>query len=214
MPASQPIGADPLTLHEFSALVEAIYRGPLESPPWKGFLESIRSRLAANYAVLVLLPASLEHPQVLVIAGPYTTEATDAYNSRFFEMDPFVGLPHNQTTMASELLGEGQWFDSLFYRDYLKPLDIRDVMGADLVTAEGEECRLRVTRTHGGAPFGARDKALCELMLPHLRQAVHLCSNLNLLDIERKLLASTIDRMQVGTVMLDSKGEKIGRAHV
>ena len=196
-----------LPLADFSRLVEAVYKGPLEAPPWKTFLESIKLHLSASFTTLVLRPPTTqERTSVIVVAGPRTVEATDAYNTRFFEMDPFVGLPPDQVLAAAELVGEQKWLDSVFYREYLQPLDIRHVIGADLVTSEGEECRFRATRTHAHPPFSAQDKAVCQLLLPHLKQAVHLRSHLDLIESERRLFAGTIDRMQVGTVTLDEKG--------
>ena len=198
---------DALTQDEFSKLVEVIYKGPLESPPWKSFAEAIRLRLAANFAVLILRPATQESPQIsAVIAGPHSSEATEAYGTRFFELDPFVGLPPSRVVIAAELIGERQWLESTFYREYLEPLDVRHVLGADLRTEEGEECRFRLTRSPTQPPFDTQDKAICQSILPHLVQAVHLRSKLGVLSVERQLLAGTIGRMQVGTVTLDAKG--------
>lgn len=196
-----------LPLEAFSRLIETIYQGPLESPPWKTFLEALKTHLSASFTVLVLRPAAPERAQIVVIAGPTTVEGMDLYNSRFFELDPFVSLPHDQVVEAGEILGEQRWLDSLFYREYLQPLDIRHIIGVDLSPSqEGEDCRLRVTRSHAQPPFSERDKAFCRLILPHLKRSVQLYSRMDQIDIERKLFATTIDRLQVGTVTLDDKG--------
>jgi DNA-binding CsgD family transcriptional regulator len=200
--------ADPLSLDGFSRLVERIYQGPLESPPWKGFLEELRGHLSASYATLVLKPAAPERASVMVTAGPTTVQAVDLYNSRFYELDPFVNQTRDKVVSAAELVGERAWLDSVIYREYLQPLDILHVLGVDLMPAqEGEDCRLRATRTHQQPPFSERDKALFRLVVPHLKQSVLLCSHMEQLDIERRLLAGTVERMQVGTVTLDEKGQ-------
>ena len=198
---------DVLSLADFGGLVEAIYKGPLESPPWKTFLAAIKERLSASFALLILRPASAERRSVLVVAGPASAEATEAYDRRFFELDPFVGLPPDRVLVAAELIGERQWLDGVLYREYLQPLDILHVLGADIVTSEGEHCGFRMTRGHAQPPFSAEDKALCQLVLPHLKQAVHLHAHLDLIESERRLFSGTIERLQVGTVTLDAKGE-------
>lgn len=198
---------DLLSLDEFSSLVEAIYQGPLESPPWKNFLETLKTHLCASFTTLVLKPASPERASLMIVAGPTSVENVDLYNSRFFELDPFGALPHDQVVVAAEILGERRWLDSVFYREYLQPIDILHVLGADLSPSqEGEDCRLRATRSHAQPPFSERDKAFCRLILPHLRRSVQLYSRMDQIDIERKLFATTIERLQVGTVTLDEKG--------
>jgi len=195
-----------MSLAEFGSLVESIYRGPLESPPWKSFLTQIKERLSASFIVLILRPASPERPSVQVVAGPKSVEAIDAYNSRFYELDPFVGLTAGRVVTASDLIGERAWLDSVIYREYLQPLDILHILGSDLRTSEGEHCGFRATRAHAQPAFDDSDKALCQLLLPHLKQAVHLHAHLDLIETERKLFSGTIERLQVGTVTLDGKG--------
>ena len=204
---AQPARADLLPLDEFSRLVQGIYQGPLESPPWKTSLDALRQRLKASYTTLSLRAATPKRPSLIVLAGPTRVENLDLYNSRFFQLDPFIGLPPDEIVSAEELLGEQRWLDSVIYREYLQPLDIRHVLGVDLAPSrEGEDCRLRATRGPGEPPFGERDKALCRLLLPHLKQSVRLCSHMDQIDIERQLFAGAVERMQLGTVMLDDKG--------
>lgn len=194
-------------LHEFSRLVESIYQGPLESPPWKSFLDALRTRLAALFTTLVLRPASPERPSVIVNVGPARAEGVDQYNSRFFELDPFVGLALDQVAAATDIAGERSWIDSAFYREYLRPLDILHVLGANLSPLPGGAgCGLRILRSHAQPPFAEPDKALCRSVLPHLRQAVRLWSHIEHIDMERRLYAGAVERMQVGTVTLDEAG--------
>jgi DNA-binding CsgD family transcriptional regulator/PAS domain-containing protein len=200
------VNTDVLGVTDFSGLVESVYKGPLESPPWKTFLESMKGLLSASFTVIILRPAAPERPPVLVVAGPASVEATEAYNTRFFEMDPFVGLPPDRVVTAIDLIGERQWLDGTFYREYMQPLDILHILGVDLVTSEGEHCGFRATRSHAQPAFSAQDKALCQLVLPHLKQAVHLHSHMDLIESERRLFSGAIERLQVGTVTLDAKG--------
>jgi hypothetical protein len=196
-----------LPLDEFSRLVESVYHGPLESMPWKNFLEELKLHLSASYTTLILRPASPERPSVMVVAGATETRSLDLYNSRFYEFDPFVNLPPDKVVQAAEILGERLWTDSLIYREYLKPLDILHVLGLNLApTQEDEDCRLRATRSHGQAPFGPREKALCQMLVPHIKQAVLLYAHMELIDIERRMLVGAVERMQVGTVTLDERG--------
>ena len=196
-----------LSLSEFSELLAAIYEGPLEAVPWKSALDLLRRHLRASYVTLMLRPPSADLAPLMVNSSgdwPITREAE--YNKHYYALDPFVDLPQDRVVTVQELIGEANWRESEFYTQFLKPLDILHALGADIRTDDGIECRLRVARPHREPPFSENDKALCTVVLPHLKRAVRLHSQLEVVDSERRLYAGTVDRMLVGTVMLDETG--------
>jgi DNA-binding CsgD family transcriptional regulator len=196
-----------LSLSDFSELLAAIYEGPLEAVPWKSALDLLRRHLRASYVTLMLRPPSADLAPLMVNSAgdwPITREAE--YNKHYYALDPFVDLPQDKVVTVQELIGEANWRESEFYTQFLKPLDILHALGADIRTDDGIECRLRVARPHREPPFSENDKALCTVVLPHLKRAVRLHSQLEGVDSERRLYAGTVDRMLVGTVMLDETG--------
>jgi DNA-binding CsgD family transcriptional regulator len=196
-----------LSLSDFSELLAAIYEGPLEAVPWKSALDLLRRHLRASYVTLMLRPPSADLAPLMVNSAgdwPITREAE--YNKHYYALDPFVDLPQDRVVTVQELIGEANWRESEFYTQFLKPLDILHALGADIRTDDGIECRLRVARPHREPPFSENDKALCTVVLPHLKRAVRLHSQLEVVDSERRLYAGTVDRMLVGTVMLDETG--------
>ena len=204
---SSPYGSVSLSLAEFSELVAAIYEGPLEAVPWKSALDLLRRHLRASYVTLMLRPPSADREALMVNSAgdlPITREAE--YNKHYYALDPFVDLPQDTVVTVNELIGDASWRESEFYKQFLKPLDILHALGADIRTEDGLECRLRVARPHREPPFSESDKALCTVVLPHLKRAVRIHSQLELMDSERRLYAGTVDRMLVGTVTLDETG--------
>ena len=196
-----------LSLAELSDLLAAIYEGPLEAVPWNRALDLLRRHLRASYVTLMLRPPSADREALMVNSAgdwPITREAE--YNKHYYALDPFVDLPPDRVVTVNELIGDANWRDSEFYKQFLKPLDILHALGADIRTEDGLECRLRVARPHREPPFSENDKALCTVVLPHLKRAVRLHSQLELIDSERRLYAGTVDRMLVGTVTLDETG--------
>jgi DNA-binding CsgD family transcriptional regulator len=204
---SPPHGSVSLSLGEFSELVATIYEGPLEAVPWKSALDLLRRHLRASYVTLMLRPPSADREALMVNSAgdwPITREAE--YNKYYYALDPFVDLPQDRVVTVQELIGDANWLESEFYKQFLKPLDILHALGADIRTDDGLECRLRVARPHREPPFSDNDKALCTVVLPHLKRAVRLHSQLEVIDSERRLYAGTVDRMLVGTVTLDETG--------
>ncbi|MFM0247773.1 helix-turn-helix transcriptional regulator [Paraburkholderia sediminicola] len=197
-----------VSVAQFSELMARIYKGPLDTPPWADALELIRTSLGANYTTLILRSPSSDRRGLMVHAsetGP-GLPGEASYNNYYYSLDPFVDLPTNRVVSVDEVFGDTGWLSSELYRQFLKPADIRYLMGADLRTESGVECSFRVCRSHASTHFQARDKAFCALLLPHLWRAVELHSRLNIVESERTLYANTIDHMQIGTITLDEGG--------
>ncbi len=187
-------------------LLSAIYEGPLESPPWQSAMQLLRDTLAAAHVTLMLRPPSPDSAGVMINTGATTVEAVKSYETHFFALDPFVRLQEGEVVTAEELIGK-QWLESPVYRDYLKPLDIRHLLGADMYTRDGIECRLRITRGHDAQPFSAAEKALCSTLLPHLKRSIQLHARLDSLECERQLFAGTINRMLLGIISFTRNGQ-------
>lgn len=194
-----------LDLDRVDPLLGAIYEGPMQSPPWHTALELLKEQLSAKHVTLMLRPPSPESSGVMINTGPVTVQGQQSYESHFFALDPFVRLKEGEVVTAEELIGKA-WLDSPVYREYLKPLDIRHLLGTDIYTQEGVECRLRITRTHDAKPFSAADKALVRFLLPHLKRSINLHSRLDFLECERQLFAGTVNRMLLGMISFDQNG--------
>src|SRR5712692_7118403 len=134
-------------LETFSELVGAIYDGLLETIPWQKILGRMRSELGANYVTLILRSPRPGDQGLMVNVGDVTSEGLISYHSHFYAMDPFIGLPSEQVVTTSEIMSEARWVASPFYQEFLAPFDIHHLMGADIRTDDGVECRLRVCRS-------------------------------------------------------------------
>ncbi len=210
--ASKAASKRPLTtvakaedLAQLDLLLGAIYEGPTESPPWNSALQMMRDTLLAAHVTLILRPPSQDSAGVMINTGPITTQGVESYESHFFATDPFVRLQEGEVLTAEELIGT-QWLESSIYNEYLKPLGIRHLLGADIYTKDGIECRLRITRPLESKSFSPDDKALVRFLLPHLKRSIQLHARLDFLETERQLFAGTVNRMLLGIVSFDQNG--------
>ncbi len=197
-----------VSLSAFSTLLGNIYQGPMEQVPWGRALEQIRRQLDANYATLILRSPATDRPGLMVNASEHgsTLPGEVSYNNYYYSLDPFIGLPSDRVVTIDEHLGSGVWCMSELYQQFLKDIGIRYILGADLRTEDGVECRFRVCRNHDSPDFSAADKALCTALLPHLKRPVDLHPRIEVVESERTVYASAIDRMLVGMVILDESG--------
>lgn len=194
---------------ELSTLLGLLYQGPMEATPWSSSLELVRRRLDASFATLVLRTPASSRPGLIVNASVYGSSlpGEPSYSNDYYSLCPFIGLPTDQVRTADEIFGESGWRGNQFYKQYLQPLDLRYILAANIRTEDGVECAFFVSRNHAANDFGAIEKAFIEVLLPHLKRAVDLHSKLDVLESERSLYASTIDRMLIGAVILDEGGE-------
>ncbi|HZR38308.1 MAG TPA: helix-turn-helix transcriptional regulator [Nevskia sp.] len=210
-PQSTKAGA-PVPVEEFSRLAALVYRGTMEPLPWAGIIEALHRLLQASWVTLILRPASDQHQAMMINmgreGGPHVA-ASPHIDPGVFALDPFMNLPGDRIVTADEVIGENNWLNSEYYKQFCAPAGVRYVMGADIHTDEGSECRLRVCRPAESPPFDEGEKALCRMLLPHFENAVQLYTRLDVAESERQLLAGTVDRMLLGTVILDEAGTVI-----
>jgi DNA-binding CsgD family transcriptional regulator/PAS domain-containing protein len=202
---SLPNVSDATALAGLDRLIGAIYEGPLESPPWQTALQMLREQMKAAHVTLMLRAPSSDNSGVMINTGTVTEQATESYETHFFAMDPFVRLAEGEVVTAEELIGK-QWLQSQIYKEFMQPLDIRHLLGADIYTKEGIECRLRITRSHDARTFSAEDKTLIRFLLPHLKRSIRLHARLDLLECERQLFAGTVNRMLLGIISFAPNG--------
>ena len=194
---------------QLSTLLGQVYQGPLEPTPWSSLLEAIRLQLQASFATLVLRTPASERPGLIVNASAYgpLLPGEPSYSEHYYAVCPFLDWPTDRIATADEVFGGAAWCAHEFYLQYLKPLDLRYILTSNMRTEAGVECALFVSREHAGRDYDAADKALIGILLPHLKRAVDLHSTLDVLESERGLYAGAIDRLLVGTLLLDESGQ-------
>lgn len=211
------------TTHDrYDQLVLAIYRGITESTPWQTFLPLLRNQLDARVVSLVLRPPAqgdqglilnCVRPQntgtaelTLQLANPRDWPAT-AYKEQFFALDPFINLAPGAVVTLDELMPREEFEQSEYYLAYLKPAGVFHIMGADTTTEDGTHVRLRISRGADENNFGEHERALCARIIAHLSQAIHLHARLTRIESERALYATTIDKLAMGSILLDDSAQ-------
>ncbi len=191
---------------DMSALLEALYRGPLEANLFNGFLMAMREALGANFATLILrLPK--QGDTGLVLNAVILPEAERAYLETYFALDPFVDLPTSGAVFTlAEFMPEEALKESVYFQEYMQPVNVHQIIGTDIVEPGGFKARFRATRPEGAPEFGAVEKALIAQLQPHLRQALTLHSKLQNLTTERAIYAGAVDHFEVGSIILDETG--------
>lgn len=196
-----------LCLDTFSDLIGNLYQGPLETIPWATFLNQLNVYLHSKYVTFILRPPSAHVDGLMVNTTGTSTEATASYNTHFFSLDPFVDLPNRQVVTLAEFVSNDDWQQSEFYKNFLEPVDVFHILGADINTGDGAQCRIRISRGREDKPFGNEEKALLAHFIPHLERSIKIHMQLNRIEAERNLYAGAVNQMAVGTIILDEAGK-------
>jgi len=200
--------AETFSAGELGELLETLYAGLLGETPWQDFLDRLRRRYDAKDVALTLrFPSRDSGGAVVFSADAYMAEAEQAWNTHFFALDPFEGLPPGEVFSIGDVVSPGRWRESALYREFMRPHGIEHILAVEVRHADGAECRLRITRSEAKPDFDAADKARLRLLVTHLGAAVGLQARLSHLESSHRLLAGTVDRLAVGSLLLDTRGE-------
>ena len=206
-----------LSVDVFSELVHLVYSGATESVPWEGFLTKMGRLLDANWVTLLLRPPSVDrYGLILSWKDGYPVRIATNYNLYAYAMDPFVQLPLDQVLSMDEVIDNAELRRGEFYKQILEPENIGQMLGFDFratvpsktdhPSSMGMVCHFRVCRPGDSARFSDPHRSLLKMFIPHLKQAVHLHSQIDVMVTERELYAGAVDRLQIGMVILDETG--------
>ena len=76
-------------------------------------------------------------------------------------------------------MSPAEWSSSTYYLMYCHPYDTFHMLGVNIATPEGGTLRFRINRPKTAPAFSEADRALCDLLVPHLRRAMHIYSRLD-----------------------------------
>lgn len=201
--------ASPLpSLEQFNQLLVALYNGPRENPPWSDFLRQLRELLAARYTVLNLARPRPGDPGITFIGGMEVDGTSELqYANDYSALDPFLNLPDGEAVTLEDMLPVAELRESPFYREFLQPSDTVQMLGIDILRGDTVGIFLRASRGERDKPFDDGDKALLNLLGPHLRQLLAWLDRDQRQHLERGLYDGIASRLEMGMVMLDRQGK-------
>ena len=115
--------------------------------------------------------------------------------------------PSGQVVTLDEFIPEDERHQSEYFQQFLSPINVHHILGADIYTPDGAKCSLRISRGTEDKGFDQDDKGIIETLIPHLKRSVQLHMQLNRMEAERNLYAGAVDPLAVGTIILDEEGK-------
>lgn len=201
--ASAPADAD-FSAERLGELLGLIYEAALRPERWTEALSALCEAFDANFVSLIVRPGSGDDLGLIVSASG-DQRAIDPITPPL-SMSPFTGLPPDRLVTVDDMLTEGEWRKSAYFRDWCAPHDVFHVMAVDIQTHDGCIYGFRVTRGEHGRRFSAADRARCQVLLPHLRRALDLHLLTNQDRQVNRVYSQAMAHLLVGAIMLDEQG--------
>jgi DNA-binding CsgD family transcriptional regulator/PAS domain-containing protein len=196
-------------------LLSDIYAAASDPAKWPEALQSVAGLLDASRGLIFSHQATPEQ-RGLWVSCRISPEATQRYVEFYHAHDIWMQRGHalnvwvpGRVVVGKDLLPDKAFLDSLFYREFLAPQDIRDLCAG--VLHDGSEpgiprVNIAVYRPHAKPRFNDADKALMAALLPHLREATRIGFRLAELEQRLQIARATADTILPALVLADKSG--------
>lgn len=194
--------------HFFSTLLLQLY-GCVTKSNWQSFLESIMHATNSNKAFISIKNAEENCPLYINYATnfEYKDEAILYYQQHPFD-DPFYKdyvrfLPEGETIEPELYINIDDYKDTEFSKKVLVPMRSHHVLGILLVRDELHDAFFVLNRGHDEAPYTSKEKALIELLKPHLQHAVKLFTLFNDVSKQNDILRAVLNQSDKALLLID-----------
>ncbi|VVO65897.1 hypothetical protein PS850_01062 [Pseudomonas fluorescens] len=207
VPNAQVLAQMGLELAEYEGLIGNMYDSAMDIRCMGDSLRQLRKLFKANFVTLILRVQDEPLLSPMMVAGDVELgEGGINHYAYYAKSTLFDGLPTDTVFTIDELMTDDEWISSSFYLLFCQPHDCHQMLGADIRMPDGSTVRLRINRPRGQARFSQVERAMCAMLLPHLRRALHMHSLLDRSESLGSLYSQTISRMAVATIVLDENG--------
>lgn len=199
-----------------------IYAAASDPVRWPEALQAVAGLLDASQGLIFSHQATPEQ-RGMWVSCRISPEATQRYIAHYHAHDIWMQRGHalnawvpGRVVVGKDLLPDKAFLDSLFYREFLAPQDIRDLCAG--VLHDGSEpgiprVNIAVYRPHDKPRFNDVDKTLMAALLPHLREATRIGFRLAELEQRLQIARATADAILPALVLTDGAGRVVFANH-
>lgn len=193
-------------------VVALIYRATTEHEQWRAVLERIGRALGARIAA-VHVHAEASHAEPATTVGSWGRPVTPGlrdYESDYAKRNVWLLHGAHLLKPGAILTGEDMCPDEIllrseFYREFLRPLDVRYSIRAVLTSDPEPLSYFSAGRPHRSRPFGDAQRAILRVVTPHLIQAIRIQSRLEGIQAGRHAASGTLERLPLAVIFLDRR---------
>jgi PAS domain-containing protein/DNA-binding CsgD family transcriptional regulator len=194
---------------QLDAVVGALYEAAVEPEAWTAALTGVADLLGAVGAQFFLWDKQASAAPFAAV-GRLPEEGNAAYVRYYGAIDPrreaLERVPVGKLFTADEHFDGGRFRKSEFFNDFLVPYGVPYVAGGRVLQSAGLSAVVAVLRNFRQGPFEPREVAALERLMPHLRRAARLHSQVGSLRRQNQALEAALDRLTFGVLITDGAG--------
>lgn len=197
-------------------LLQLLHAGPLEEMPWRNFLNALTKHVGCSNAAITLQLSRKGLAPVVIWGEPPQVEAAFARSigSRHADLGHLDPLRNALTRsgdimLLEEVASPADLAENEFCQTVFKPYGIAQAVGMFVTEPGGMECNLGLTAPDGELRFDTRHKQFLAKLRPHVELSLSLFSRIYRDEGEIEVLTQTLDRLTIGTFIVDGKGRMI-----
>jgi len=194
-------------------LLLKLYGGALEDPPWGGFLKALVAHVGCDNAAITLQLSRKGLAPMVVWGHPPPVDSDSArdigdLHADLGDLDPLRNAltRSGDIMLLEEVASPADLAQNELYRSVFQPYGIEQAAGMFVTESGGMECNIGLTATAGSPRFNAGHKAFLAALRPHFEQSLALFSRIYRDESEIEVLTDTLDRLTIGTFIIDGKG--------
>lgn len=202
----------PMTPQFEQALVDSIYEGVLENPPWKTFLHLLRQQLQCVASGLWLRSPMLEQPRLsLWDMEPEYEKLLEPFMNTYHKTAPLFRseIAHGEVKCFSDVISENELKQSEYYHQFLSPNNIGDGLQYLIEEPGGLRLWIELGRSTEKPSFGSEEKEICYALTQHLTRALSIYSKMMRSESEADIYSRLVEQLTVGVIILDRDAQVI-----
>lgn len=192
---------------ELLQLVKLVYEAAEDAALWQKFLERVSALMKAAIGTMEVYDGRQRTGQVEVSIN-LEPDCVGQYAAHYASMNPWQEGGRSRFPMAKAVTGsmyvpDEVLYRSEFYQDFLKHVGAFHLAGGVLQDSKEQNASISFFRPRLDAAFDPRELALLDVLLPHIKQALHLHHRIGIVEGERRAIAEALDRIPIGVVVVD-----------
>ena len=200
-----------MTADQFALIIDRIYQAAEDANAWTHVLEPLCDVLRAPTGVIhIQYTGSPQSSQVNVAIGVDLTMQR-AYEEHYARTNIWTTRGLDRLVQGATLTGQMICSDaeverSEYYNDYLRKLDLFHSIATIPLQQQSGALILSALRPRRSGAFTAEDVGVLQSLSPHLHRAVRLSQKWTEATAFGGALASAIEHVAIGVVLLDDTG--------
>jgi DNA-binding CsgD family transcriptional regulator len=199
-----------------NGLLTTLYAAPVQPENWKIFVAEVSRLCGLNKAALHTHDFQTREHRILAAVGDALRDAGTAheYENWYWQFDEWTSRGSKMfrpgTIFAgAEIWPEESFLKSLFYNEFMKRIDIREMVVLLVDKTRSVYNALSVYRGPLETPLDRERVEVLEAISPHLQTALAMREHLISLESRISDLETAFDQLQTAVILLDAAGKPI-----